>query len=110
MSVEYDQISRNRLNLQTYKGVYFGAHFKKENIAYAMNYKPKSGDKFLVTYPKCGTTWTQEIIHLLTDEQSSEEVLPVSDFFEMNGESIFERTRPLTVIKTHLPFHLVPYS
>lgn len=29
------------------------------------NFEPKSGDVFIATYVKAGTTWTQQIIHLL---------------------------------------------
>ena len=32
------------------------------------NYRPRSGDVIVATYPKCGTTWTQRIVSLLFNQ------------------------------------------
>ncbi len=47
--------------------------FKREDIEFALNYKPENSDKFLVTYPKCGTTWTQQIMCLNNQRRNSTE-------------------------------------
>jgi hypothetical protein len=39
----------------------FPKSFARENIEFALNYKPENDEKFIVTYPKYGTTWTQQI-------------------------------------------------
>jgi hypothetical protein len=39
--------------------------FQLESIEFALNYKPEISDKFVVTYPKCGTTWTQLGLNVL---------------------------------------------
>jgi hypothetical protein len=43
----------------------FPMSFTRENIEFALNYLPENTDHYLVTYPKCGTTWTKEIISLI---------------------------------------------
>ncbi len=42
--------------------------FKREDIKFALNYKPENCEKLLVTYPKCGTTWTQQIMCLIIND------------------------------------------
>jgi hypothetical protein len=42
--------------------------FKREDIEFTLNYKPGNCEKLLVTYPKCGTTWTQQIMCLIIND------------------------------------------
>jgi hypothetical protein len=49
------------LKLQTVRNFKFAADFSRDNIEFAINYKPLDTDKFVVTYPKSGTTWAQKI-------------------------------------------------
>ncbi|CAN7938712.1 unnamed protein product, partial [Ixodes hexagonus] len=80
----------------------------------ALAYKPRSGDVFVVSYSKCGTTWTQYIVHAIVDEgrppKSYVEFALRSPFLELMGaESALKMPGP-GAIKTHFPFHLQPYS
>jgi hypothetical protein len=88
--------------------------FPRQNIEFALNYKPEKGEKFIVSYPKCGTTWTQQIIHLIINNEIIER--------QRDGECIINpvlvRTGKETLnisvkpkdIKTHMPFSLMPYN
>ncbi|XP_037579942.2 amine sulfotransferase [Dermacentor silvarum] len=83
-----------------------------EMLRSALSYKPQPDDKFVVTYPKCGTTWTQHIVFLIFNKgvppSSGLEFLNRSPFIEMIGaDSVRDMTGP-GLIKTHLPYHLCP--
>ncbi|XP_035601218.1 sulfotransferase 1C2 [Oncorhynchus keta] len=83
-------------------------------------FRPDPSDLLIATYPKAGTTWTQEIVDLLLNNGDAEVArrAPTSfriPFLEIHspppipsGLSILKNMDPPRVIKTHLPFKLVP--
>lgn len=86
------------------------------------NFKVRNDDVWIVTYPKCGTTWTQEMAWVLSndmnfDKANSLDITKRCLFFELNGmieavpresfQALEEQTSP-RVIKTHLPISLLP--
>jgi hypothetical protein len=86
--------------------------FPVEAFASALAYAPDADDVFIATYPKCGTTWTQYIIYLLTHggrplraSQSLGAAIPHLE--EVGGSAVAQLPRP-RFIKTHLPYRLVP--
>ncbi len=50
---------------QTINKFRFPPKIERKNIEFALNYSPQNNDKFVVTYPKCGTTWVQQIMCLI---------------------------------------------
>ncbi|KAH8028643.1 hypothetical protein HPB51_017861 [Rhipicephalus microplus] len=95
-------------------GLWIHKFFHEDVIRSALAYKPRDDDLFLVTYPKCGTTWTQYIIlSILTDGHPPKTVVDVelaSPLMEMMGAEAAERRVRPGLLKTHLPFNLQPYS
>lgn len=91
-----------------------------ENFEQIWAFNPHPSDLLIATYPKAGTTWTQEIIDLLLHNGDAEACkrapTPVrSPFLEIcspkpipSGLDLLEKMDPPRMIKTHLPFHLVP--
>ncbi|XP_008312238.1 sulfotransferase 1C2 [Cynoglossus semilaevis] len=83
-------------------------------------FNPDPSDLLIATYPKAGTTWTQEIIDLLINNGDAEACrrapTPVrSPFLEIHspppipsGLDLLKKMDPPRIIKTHLPFQLVP--
>ncbi|KAL1485205.1 hypothetical protein MTO96_032122 [Rhipicephalus appendiculatus] len=90
------------------------AFYNDDLVRSAINYKPKPGDVFIATYPKCGTTWLQFIVYGIFNRGSfpkdSLEFALSSPFLELLGaEAALKMPRP-GAIKTHMPFGKVPYS
>ncbi|KAL4617762.1 sulfotransferase 1C1-like [Arapaima gigas] len=81
---------------------------------------PDPSDLLIATYPKAGTTWTQEIVDLLLHDGDAEAckrapTIVRNPFLEIvapppvpSGLELLSRMTPPRVIKTHLPIQLVP--
>ncbi|KFM75287.1 Sulfotransferase 1C2, partial [Stegodyphus mimosarum] len=88
--------------------------FSAEAFRSALAYKPRPDDLIIATYPKCGTTWVQNIVACIYRNgrpfKSALEFLNHTPFLEMAGaEAAATMTRP-GALKVHLPFHLTPWS
>lgn len=88
--------------------------FNTELLRSALEYKPTPDDIFVVTFPKCGTTWVQHIAYLIFSggqkPQDGLEFLRNSPFLEMIGaESMTTMKRP-GMAKSHFSFSMMPYS
>ncbi|XP_026865018.1 sulfotransferase family cytosolic 1B member 1-like [Electrophorus electricus] len=83
-------------------------------------FSPDASDLLIATYPKAGTTWTQEIVDLLLHDGDAEvcKRAPTAiriPFLEIqspapipSGLDLLKSMKPPRVIKTHLPIQLVP--
>lgn len=85
----------------------FCEHFPEEILRGALGYQHRPGEVYIVTYPKCGTTWMQ---HIMYNIYSRGEPPPtVGHFFhnmpflERHGvEAVRGLTCPPGAIKTHM--------
>lgn len=95
-------------------GLRLASAFNIDRYRSAVNYKPQADDIFIVTYPKCGTTWLQEICYLILNDgvppANHLQRLIDTPFLEMLGAECVEKMRKPGAIKTHLPFNLIPFS
>ncbi|KAI1294737.1 Sulfotransferase 1E1 [Halotydeus destructor] len=98
------------------RGFKFPFEFTEETINETLDYVAKPDDLFICTYPKCGTTWMQQIVALLFNngkiegEDTVEKgLLSRVPFLEMVGTKSLEIERPIAM-KTHLPFNLQPWN
>ncbi|XP_077536472.1 sulfotransferase ssu-1-like [Haemaphysalis longicornis] len=89
------------------EGMGFNSFFQEENIRSALNYKPRDGDVFLVTYPKCGTTWMQYIAtNILTRGMPPNDIGEFSIMtpnIDVIGARPAENPSRIGPITTHLP-------
>ena len=83
----------------------------QNNIEFALNYESKSGDQFVVTYPKSGTTWVQQIMNLIANNGLFEESdktrytsIMMTAYLKYSGSQV----QKFPAIKTHLPFDVIP--
>ncbi|KFM64916.1 Sulfotransferase 1C2, partial [Stegodyphus mimosarum] len=85
------------------------------NVEKAIDFKPDDDDIFIVTYPKCGTTWTQFIVWEIINKGAvppspNQMMFQHVPFLEVTGPDALEALSTPRIIKTHLPFHLQPYN
>lgn len=79
-------------------------------------FAPKDGDVFVATYPRSGTTWTEQMVHLLVNkgEQGEQRLTDAVPWLETlphrpNGMLEFLKTLPQRRLFTsHLPYPLMP--
>ena len=80
----------------------------------AMEFVPRSTDVFLATYPKCGTTLIQQIVHGLRtsgdmDFRDISEVIPWLEVaFDLGQDPNAEQRANPRAFKTHLDFDALP--
>ncbi|KFM74406.1 hypothetical protein X975_18649, partial [Stegodyphus mimosarum] len=104
----------NKPKYQILHGIRIPTGFSLKHFTEALHYKPKTDDVFIVTYPKCGTTWMQTIILYIFQKgrelDCQEDFHKLCPFLDVMGtEAISAMPRP-GALKTHLPYSLVPYS
>lgn len=97
-----------------FEGLYISKIFTDENLRSTLSYQPRDDDVFIVSYPKCGTTWMQHIVYNIfrdgTPPGGLLEMMTMAPFLELLGaEGARAMPRP-GAIKTHLPFSKQPYS
>ncbi|XP_073432057.1 amine sulfotransferase-like isoform X2 [Dendrobates tinctorius] len=98
-----------------HKGMYFETNItSREVIDDIEHMEIRDGDVFLVTYPKSGTIWTQQILSLIfneghrngTDQIENLERVP---WIEYKHQSIDFNSRPSPrLFSSHLPYYLMP--
>jgi aryl sulfotransferase len=79
-------------------------------------FKPRPDDIVIATYPKCGTTWMQQIVSLLLNKSAEPRTLPhLAGWLEMRtlttheeGLAAVEREPSPRSIKCHMPFDGIP--
>ena len=84
---------------QTVHGMLMPLGFPLETLASSFEFTPDADDVVLATYPKCGTTWMQNILYMLYHEgreipsdQSVTELVPHLE--EMGADFVRARPRP----------------
>lgn len=97
------------------ESLHLGRAFTGRYLQYAPSYQPLDGEVVIASYPKCGSMWMQHILYgilsrgtadVLTMEERQRAILAI-DFAIIGGA----RSGPQPwAMKTHLPFHLQPYS
>ena len=104
-----------------FKNSLWRSGFSSNDLEYlTSNYVPYSNDVFIVSYPKCGTTWVGDICNEITnqfDKKGTNDASPSAEYFMLFSESrekfkqYIEDTRnTLRFWKLHAPYHLLPIN
>ncbi|XP_069582285.1 amine sulfotransferase-like isoform X1 [Ranitomeya imitator] len=98
-----------------HKGIYFETNLTSpEVIDNVEHMEIRDGDVFLVTYPKSGTIWTQQILSLIFNEghrNRTEEIQTMDrvPWLEFKFNNVDYNSRPSPrLFSTHLPYYLMP--
>lgn len=95
-------------------GFYISKSFPVECVRSALRYTAQPGDLFIVSYPKCGTTWMQHIVYNIINNRPPPRNQLASwiemPFLEAQGAEAVEDMRRPGPIKTHMAFRFQPYS
>jgi hypothetical protein len=98
--------------LKLINGIFFPPldQFTQQGIdELAANFTVRPDDVFIVTYPKCGTTWCQQIVKLIRgngiDTGHVSDVLP---WLERVGNAFSMAMQSPRSFKSHLPYHAMP--
>ncbi|UYV81137.1 hypothetical protein LAZ67_20000137 [Cordylochernes scorpioides] len=101
-------------NYQTIDGLTVIASYLPDAVRSALAYKPQEDDLFVVTFPKCGTTWTQCIVYLILNKgkpyKNSHELMAKIPYLELFGADAMDKLPRPEAIKIHLDFKRTPYS
>lgn len=95
-------------------GIWWGRDWDVRSLEFALSYQAREDDLFIVTYPRSGTTWMQNIVYNLLNNGKSFDV-DRQHFFEQNpaleidGEIGLNLLQRPGAIKTHLPIDRVPF-
>jgi aryl sulfotransferase len=81
------------------------------------NYRPRSDDIIIATYPKCGTTWMQRIVSLLVFQSAAPKpIMQISPWIDRRfgppiGEvlDLIEAQEHRRFLKSHLPLDGLPF-
>ncbi|XP_071997829.1 amine sulfotransferase-like [Engystomops pustulosus] len=98
-----------------YKGTYFLKDLTSPEFVDAIEHmEVRENDVFLVTYPKSGTVWTQQVLSLILNEghrNGTENIdnLERAPWIEYNIRNYDYNSRPSPrLFSSHLPYYLMP--
>ncbi|XP_055072256.2 sulfotransferase family 5A, member 1 [Misgurnus anguillicaudatus] len=99
---------------ETFQNIMFPGHMHtQDSLNYAVNFKFQDTDTVIVTYPKSGTTWMQEIISLVsrkgdpTFSQSQPNWARAPWLEQYYCPQVLQASTGPRIITTHLPYDLL---
>ena len=94
-------------------GYILPALMSEKDVRLCSSFKARPGDVFMITYPKSGTIWLEEIVRCIVKPNKCSEGPLMGDagpLFEIANHKKLEATPSPRYIVTHLEPNLIPYS
>ena len=81
-------MSTTALKLTYFNGIAFTPYLQPKWLEELVDFSPSQDDLFVVTYPKSGTTWAQQIVSLIQrkGEDSTSHVFLTVPWLELIGK------------------------
>ena len=106
-------VVRRRPSYTMHDGFRMPMGFPVEGFVSGQRYRAAPTDVFVASYPKCGTTWTQYLVYLLSNHgqplAANQNINDVFPHLEEVGADPIQALPPPRLIKTHLMFPLTPW-
>ncbi|XP_072266306.1 amine sulfotransferase-like [Pyxicephalus adspersus] len=98
-----------------YKGIYFYTGSTTPEIIDSLEHMEiRDSDVFLVTYPKSGTIWTQQVLNLIMHERHRNGLEHIDNMtrapwieYNLHNDAFNSRQSP-RLFTSHLPYYLMP--
>ena len=97
-------------------GIVFPPHINQQRMDELKDFKLRPQDLFIVTYPKSGTTWAQQIVKLIANDGKDDDTIVTEsipwlerEFGKVlpSGVKVDEMPSP-RCFKSHTPYHMMP--
>lgn len=94
------------------EGFRLASSFSLDRFQSALKFQPEDNDVFVVSFPKAGTTWMQQIGYLIFHQgsppSSAEDFHSNGPFLELYGAEAAKGRMRGGFIKSHFPYNLMP--
>jgi hypothetical protein len=96
-------------------GIWWVPEWGLSSLHYALSYQAQPNDLFIVTYPRSGTTWMQNIVYNLQTggksfDEDSQHFFQQNPHLETDGKIGLSKMQQSGAIKTHLPINRISYN
>lgn len=102
------------LRLREVDGFRLPPTFDPDMFRAACKYRPSADQIVVATFPKCGTTWTLQIVMLILRKGvppvDAKEYFSLLPFMEIKPVNVLQNLRKDGCIKTHLPFDRINFA
>nr|XP_051711351.1 amine sulfotransferase isoform X1 [Oryctolagus cuniculus]XP_051711352.1 amine sulfotransferase isoform X1 [Oryctolagus cuniculus] len=104
----------SRLSIINFKGYNFSSNVDMDLLKNVENFEIRDDDVFIITYPKSGTIWAQQLLSLIYFEEHRNgtenlETIYRVPFFEYSKRVMDMRNRPSPrLFCSHIPYYLAP--
>ena len=99
------QVRTGSRNHQIVNGILLPSEVKANNLRHLQaNFVTRPDDIFVVTYPKCGTTWMQQIVKLIWNQgqecgRDIDEVFPWAEMLSTEAAGVSSSARELACVR-----------